>query len=122
MLAIVDTVALIFKREEWEKWGFYVLVGTVASFVPAIITGLMNASRQERTSEFVAFMPTHRNLIFVMAFLTVTALAIRAARRSRLDGASKWVYLGLVYAAVLMIAVAGDYGGKMVYGADYLPF
>jgi hypothetical protein len=35
---------------------------------------------------------------------------------------SRIVYLALVFAATGLVLVAADFGGRMVYGPDYLPW
>ena len=34
----------------------------------------------------------------------------------------KWLYLGLVTAATVLVYATGHAGGSMVYGEDFLPF
>jgi len=121
-LLLVDAGAWLLRRSSWEEWGRYLLYGTVLCFVPAIISGLLRADALPQQGEIAGLLATHRTLIFVMAGLTLTALVLRTISRNRLQGAIKLAYLGLIGAACLLIAVAGHYGGMMVYGTSYLPF
>ena len=43
-------------------------------------------------------------------------------RRNRIEGAVKWIYLGLIFVSASLVGLAGHLGGKMVFGESYLPF
>jgi hypothetical protein len=64
----------------------------------------------------------HRTLNLVVAGLLLVALALRLARRNRLDGWWRRAYLVVVFAATGVVLVAADFGGRMVYGPNYLPW
>jgi hypothetical protein len=65
---------------------------------------------------------THRTLNFMVAGLVLAAFALRLLRRNLLQGSWRVVYLALVFAATGLVLVAADFGGRMVYGPDYLPW
>ena len=69
-----------------------------------------------------ALLVTHRALNFAVAGLVLAAFALRLLRRNRLQGPSRVAYLALVFAATALVLVAADFGGRMVYGPNYLPW
>jgi len=122
MLVLIDLGAFVLRLESFEKWGLYVLIGSVLSFVPAIITGLLNASYLQDNASTLTTLAWHRNLNLLMAGLCVVALILRLKYRNRIAGGVKWAYLGLILIASVLMMAAGHMGGKMVFGENYLPF
>jgi uncharacterized membrane protein len=121
-LALVDFVGLVRRREAWQRAGIFVLAGTVLSLLPTAATGLLRAANMEFDANLHALLVVHRTLNFVVAGLLLVAFALRLARRNRLDGWWRLGYLALVFAATCAVLVAADFGGRMVYGPDYLPW
>jgi uncharacterized membrane protein len=121
-LALVDFVGLVRRREAWQRAGIFVLAGTVLSLVPTAATGLLRAAHMEFDANLRALLVVHRTLNLVVAGLLLVAFALRLARRNRLDGWWRLGYLALVFAATCAVLVAADFGGRMVYGPDYLPW
>jgi uncharacterized membrane protein len=121
-LALVDFVGLVRKREAWQRAGIFVLAGTVLSLLPTAATGLLRAAHMEFDANLRALLVVHRTLNLVVAGLLLAAFALRLARRNRLDGWWRLGYLALVFAATCAVLVAADFGGRMVYGPDYLPW
>ena len=121
-LALVDFVGLILKRATWQRAGIFVLAGTVLSLVPTAATGLLRAAHMEFDANLRALLVVHRTLNLVVAGLLLVALALRLARRNRLDGWWRRAYLVVVFAATGVVLVAADFGGRMVYGPNYLPW
>jgi uncharacterized membrane protein len=121
-LALVDFVGLALKREEWQRVGIFVLAGTVLSLAPTAATGLSRAAHMPSDPAVHALLVTHRTLNFVVSGLVLAAFALRLSRRNRLQRSWRIVYLALVFAATGVVLVAADFGGRMVYGPDYLPW
>jgi len=121
-LALIDFVGLILKREEWRRAGIFVLGGTVLSLLPTAATGLLRAAHMPADPAVHALLVTHRALNFAVAGLVLAAFALRLLRRNRLQGPSRVAYLALVFAATALVLVAADFGGRMVYGPNYLPW
>jgi uncharacterized membrane protein len=121
-LAFIDFVGLVLGRETWQRPGVFVLAGTVLSLLPAAATGLLRAVHMPSDTTVHALLVTHRTLNFGVTGLAVAASSLRLLRRNRLQGWSRTVYLGLVFAATGVVLVAADFGGRMVYGPDYLPW
>jgi len=59
---------------------------------------------------------------FAVAGLVLAAFALRLWRRNSLAGRWRISYLVLLFAATGMVLLAADFGGRMVYGPDYLPW
>ena len=121
-LALVDFVGLVLKREEWQRVGIFVLAGTVLSLLPTAATGLLRAAHMPSDVAVHSLLVTHRTLNFAMAGLVLAAFVLRLLRRDRLQGWWRVVYLSLVFAATGLVLLAADFGGRMVYGPDYLPW
>jgi uncharacterized membrane protein len=121
-LAIIDFFGLVRRREEWQRAGIFVLAGTVLSLLPTAATGLLRAAHLPMDAAMHALLVTHRTLNFVVAGLILAAFALRLWRRNSLRGGWRIAYLGLVVAACGAVLLAADFGGRMVYGPDYLPW
>ena len=121
-LVLVDFVGLILRREAWHHLGIFVLAGMVLSLLPTAATGLLRAAHMPSDPAVHALLVTHRTLNFVMAALVLAAFALRLWRRNRLQGSWCIVYLALVFGATGLVLLAADFGGRMVYGPDFLPW
>jgi uncharacterized membrane protein len=121
-LALIDFVGLVLGRETWQRPGIFVLAGTVLSLLPTAATGLLRAVHMPSDATVHALLVTHRTLNFGVTGLVVAAFSLRLLRRNSLHGWSRIAYLGLVFAATGVVLVAADFGGRMVYGPDYLPW
>ena len=105
-----------------QRAGIFVLGGTLLSLLPTAATGLLRAAHMPSDVAVHSLLVTHRTLNFVMAGLVLTAFVLRLLRRDRLQGWWRVVYLSLVFAATGLVLLAADFGGRMVYGPDYLPW
>jgi len=121
-LAIIDFFGLVRRREEWQRVGIFVLAGTVLSLLPTAATGLLRAAHMPSDAATHALLVAHRTLNFAVAGLVLAAFALRLWRRNSLAGRWRISYLVLLFAATGMVLVAADFGGRMVYGPDYLPW
>jgi len=119
LLSLVDFLALGLGLEELRKYGPYLLGLTILSFCPAATSGFLNYAEYGEPNTLAGL---HRNLMLTAVGLCAVGLVLRLLGRNRLDGALKWVYLGLLGAAALTVSVGGHLGGKLVFGEDYLPF
>lgn len=122
LLLLVDLVGLGLRREPFRVVGIWLAGLTVLSFIPAAVTGLIRYGYPpyEGVTEGMVFV--HRNLMFATAGVTTLAFVLRLARRNQLSGALRFVYLGLLFAAVTLVTIAGHIGAELVLGEDYLPF
>jgi uncharacterized membrane protein len=122
LLFLVELIAFIENKASWHKAGFYILVITVISFIPAIISGLINASNHPPDTDKLNILLLHRNLNFIVVSLTLIALTLRFLRRKTSLGKLRVVYLALISIATILLLLSGHLGGKMVFGENYLPF
>ena|SRR6266542_7048889 len=121
-LAVIDFLGVGLRREFWARAGTITLVATLVSILPTATTGLLLAAHMNEDPSWNSLMVTHRTLNLSMASLVTIALLLRLARRNRLDGLWRAVYLGLVFVATGLVLVAAVFGGRMVYGPNYFPF
>ena len=122
MVLLLDALAFALGRKELEAAGLWALGGALLSFVPAIATGLLRQGFVSQAPDVRALVETHETLIFVTAGVASMAFLWRLAFRRDLVGAKKGAYLALIGVAAVLVAVAGHWGGKVAWGADYLPF
>jgi len=122
MLFVTEIIAFIYNKPTWHKAGFYMLIILVLSFIPAVTSGLVDASLHDMDAAEHSIMVTHRTINFIVTGLVVLALVLRLAKRSELKGALRGTYLGMIIIATVMIMISGHLGAKMVFGSNYLPF
>jgi uncharacterized membrane protein len=121
-LLVIDLVGLVLKHEPWQRWGYWALIGAGLSLIPTVPTGFLRAAYLLPDPAVRQALVVHRTLNLVVTGLVVVALALRVLRRNRLGGAVKVGYLALVVLAAGLVLVAAGFGGKMVYGPNFLPF
>jgi uncharacterized membrane protein len=121
-LAIIDFFGLVCRRAKWQRVGVFLLAGTVLSLLPTAATGLLRAAHMPSDATTHALLVTHRSLNFAVAGLVLAAFALRLWRRNCLQGWWRISYLVLLFAATGMVLLAAHFGGRMVYGPDYLPW
>lgn len=122
LLLLVDGATWILRREHLAGPGLWLLGITAASFLVALGTGLLRADELEAGHREWSSVLAHRNWALAATTLCLLALGVRALRRNRLAGASRVLYLVLVVGAAGCVALAGHLGGRLVFGAGYLPF
>ncbi len=61
----------------------------------------------------------HRNVMLAAAILVGSAAGLRFGKREL--GSLKHLYLALLVASFVLIAVGGHLGAALVYGEDFLP-
>ena len=122
MVLMLDVLAFAFRRKDLEVAGLWALGGTLVSFVPGILTGLLREDFVSQAPDVHALVDTHETLIFVTAGVAAAAFLWRLAFRRELVGARKGAYLALIAVAVVLVSIAGHWGGKVAWGVDYLPF
>jgi len=122
MVLLLDALAFGLGRNELEAAGLWALGGALLSFVPAIATGLLRQDFVSQAPGVRALVETHETLIFVTAGVASAAFLWRLAHRRDLVGAKRGAYLALIGVAAALVALAGHWGGKVAWGADYLPF
>ncbi len=119
-LLLLELVAL--RRPALAAVGLPLGVLALASFVPAVITGLLRLAHFEAEGADVAPALLHRNLMFATFGLSLAAVGLRYRLRQTFSGRTRYAYLVLLGAAVLLVSAGGHIGGELVYGEDYLPW
>ena len=122
LLLLVEIIATATGREEWTRAGSLLLMGVLVSMLPAMVTGFLRASSLGGDPDVLELVTTHRNLNLASGLICLLALAIRCAWRNCLNAKRRGIYLFLLCVATLTMLLAGHFGGKMVFGKDYLPF
>lgn len=122
LLFLFDLGAFVLRKESCERCGVVVLAVAVASCLPALASGFLREDRMGATPEMDALIDVHKLLMLAVTGVAALALVLRLARRNRLAGGWKAVYLALVAVAAALVGAGGHWGGKIVYGKDFLPF
>lgn len=118
LLVLLELAAL---RWQWlTDVGLPLALLTVASFVPAMITGLLRA--QDTAAVVAEKVLQHRNMMLLAAGALLVATITRWARRKEFAGGPRIVYLLLLLLAAALMSLGGHLGGKLVFGDAYLPF
>ncbi|MCA9667058.1 MAG: hypothetical protein KC503_15780 [Myxococcales bacterium] len=121
LLLLVDAATFLLKKHSWEPAGRLLLLAATLSMLPAVATGLLRHATHG-PSDAEAMIVLHRNVMLAMAAASAAALGLRLSRREGLRGAYRAGYLLLIAASAALLLVGGHLGGKIVFGADYLPF
>lgn len=123
LLAFLELAVIVTGRREWLGLGPWLLGLTLLSFIPALSTGLANASQTRVTDpEYLGLMIDHRNLMFVAFGIAAAAFLLRLRFLRDFRGLARWAYLALVLAASAVVGLGAHLGGEMVYGSNYFPF
>jgi uncharacterized membrane protein len=122
LLLLVDLRTLALQRAGWERLGLYVLAGTALAFATASLSGWLRAEELPRSPPTATLLEAHHLLAYSAGGVLLAALLLRLARKNRLEGPWRWLYLALLASATGLVLWAGHRGAKLVYGADFLPF
>lgn len=96
--------------------GLWMLVGTVLSFLPAVLTGFMREGAFAANAKMLPLIEKHETLMFVGLGLVVSALVLRLVAQSRLRGGLKGAYMALIIAAIAVLIVGAWFGGSISHG------
>jgi uncharacterized membrane protein len=121
LLVLVDLGTFVGGRP-WQQWGFLLGIGTVLTAIVAVVTGLVRSQSMPVDAAMRALIETHERLAITTTSLTAAAVLLRVISKNQLPGARRWLYLALLMTAALLIGLTGHMGGKIVFGADFLPF
>ncbi len=122
LLLLVDIRTVAWGRPGWERLGLYLLVGTVLSFIPAMITGTLRMDELPHSPESLDQIAAHWHMALLSVFFLGDALILRLQRKNRLTGSSRWANLALLALSTALVLIAGHRGARLVYGSDFLPF
>lgn len=119
-LLLAGSVAILvyeWRRYRWlAGWGFLALLAGWALTLPGIITGLIDKSALPPDSEANRVANLHTTTIFVMWAIYGLALYWGWLWRHDMDKAGRrWKLAALLILASVILLVAGDLGGRLVY-------
>jgi uncharacterized membrane protein len=121
-LCLIEFLALIRPGWEMGKSGMVLSVATALSFIPAAISGFLRASEVFAGGEPTPLLIEHRNIMIAAFTIFLVSLGLRVAKKDRLNGAIRYVYLALLAVSLVLVGIGGHHGGQMVYGESYLPY
>lgn len=121
-VVLLDVAAFGFRRRAAEELGLWALGLTLLAFLPAIVTGLLRAGHVSGSAEIQLLIGQHQAMIFITFGLAVLAFGVRWMNRDHLEGVVRGTYLTLVCLAAGLMGVAGHWGGRIVFGPDFLGF
>jgi uncharacterized membrane protein len=116
LLCLVELVGLSRRHHSWHEAGKYLLVLTVAGFLPAVGSGLIQADAIVFTGQYVEILELHRNLNFVAAGVALVALAVRWRLNTRDNRHYHLMYVAVVVVATGITMYSGHLGGRLVHG------
>ncbi len=113
--ALLELCAVVFKREELSRAGWWIqLVGTLG-ILAAAFTGIIAENDANVTNGAAGTLDLHKELAFVCASAFAALLLWRVAARTKIPGPQRWRYLSAYCLAVLVLAVVAWFGGELVY-------
>jgi uncharacterized membrane protein len=118
LLLFIDG-ATFFSRRQWAGAGVWILGLSVASCIPALVTGFLREDYMPKTAG--AMIDRHSTFALATSAVLAVALVVRLLRRNRLEGGWKWAYLGLVIVAAVLVGMTGRPGGQIVFGPHFAP-
>ncbi|MEP5339459.1 MAG: DUF1592 domain-containing protein [Algibacter sp.] len=113
---VLELVHLINPKLQLENASKVLLWFTVLSLIPAVLFGLFLASSGGYNSEVLSF---HKWLGWATAILCVWLLVFRLWAFTQSKKMVK-VYQGLLLVNVVLLTLAGHYGGSLTHGSGYL--
>lgn len=121
LLMLVDLGTFLGKIQEWRRAGPLLLLATILSAIPSVITGFL---REDFVRGFFKqqLVGLHQNVMLAMVGACVVAFVLRVRYRNRLVAGPAVLYLLLIATAAFLCMVGGHLGAKMVYGPNYFPF
>ncbi|GAB4297912.1 MAG: hypothetical protein Kow0090_13240 [Myxococcota bacterium] len=123
LLIMLDIIAFGFSRREWGRAGLYIHLLTIASYLPAAVTGFLRYAHVEAEGGRIhELAEAHRNFMIFSLILCLAALGIKLWQKNQPVGFLRWIYLAILFSSGLIIVFGAHLGGKLVFGESYLPF
>lgn len=113
--ALFDLLALLARRQEFERTGWWTLLAGFIGLAATITTGLLAETTVTIADAAVEFFETHEQLAFAVAALYCLLLLWRIANRSFLPKRRPWLFVGLSLLGMLLVWATGWFGGEMVF-------
>lgn len=122
--AIIECISFIRPKSSLHPSALFLGFVSLASFLPAVLSGLCrldeltSATKGYDTAEALL----HRNLIFVGAGVCGICLVVRLIHWRWPKVFFRLISLMGVVSACAIISYSAHLGGRLVYGADFLPW
>jgi uncharacterized membrane protein len=110
-----DLLGVIRRDKTLLMAGFYNLVFALLGALGSLVTGFIAMRRLQ--FPFEGDTKAHIILAVSTTVILIILYAIRVHRHETMGTAARAIYLVVGMAGVVALAVAGHYGGKMVYGS-----
>jgi len=116
LLTLFELIGLANSSSSWHRVGSCLLYLTTISFIPAVITGLLQSDMTALPGHYLEILVNHRNLNFISAGLCVTAIIFRWRLRTDQNRLHRMLYIFLILGATGITLYSGHLGGKLVHG------
>jgi uncharacterized membrane protein len=122
--ALVELLSLISENRALNPSALFLGFVTLASYAPAALSGLCRLDELASASKGYdgAEALLHRNLIFVSAAVLGVCLVLRLINWRWPNMFCRLLCLMGVFGACVLTSYSAHLGGRMVYGAEFLPF
>ncbi|MGA9118277.1 MAG: DUF2231 domain-containing protein [Bacteroidota bacterium] len=122
-VALLEVLAVILKRDDLSRAGWWVQLAGTIGILLAVLTGIVAENATMIPAPAAGAVDIHEQLAFVCSSAFAGLLLWRVAARTKIPGASPWGYLALYCVSVVLLFVVGWYGGELVfhYGVGVLP-
>jgi uncharacterized membrane protein len=111
---LFDALGMVRQDKALLVAGFYNLVFALFGALGSLVSGFIAMRRLQ--FPFEGDTKSHVILAIATTVLMIIMYAIRVHRHEKMGTVARVVYLIVGMAGVVALAVAGHYGGKMVYG------
>jgi uncharacterized membrane protein len=112
-----DLLSRITHVRAAPKLATWLIIAALAGFAASALTGLVERSTMRAGSKIRTMATRHMLLQYAAAAVFVVDLAVRWTHRHDARASFLWIALDLI--GVLVMTVAADIGGQMVYKVGY---
>lgn len=120
LLVAFELIGLTRRGERLALCGGTVLWASLLVAIPALISGMVRAGEMWPVGAPPELLADHRNAMLAATGAIVAALALRLARRGRLERGWRAAYLALLIAGAIAAGIGGHLGGELVFGEGFL--
>ena len=113
----LDVLSRIGRFPAAPRAATWLILGSFAGFAGASLTGLAERSTMRQESRIRTLATRHMLLQYTAAAIFVADFAIRWSHRHDVHASFLWIALDLI--GVLVMTVASDIGGQMVFKIGY---
>ncbi len=118
-LLVLGALALLWAlwrdEDNARRWGqISLLLGWLLT-IPALITGLIDKAQLPADSPVAALADRHTTAIFAMWILYGLTLYWHMRWQATLQTRQRWLLMGLLLVATVVLLLAGHWGGQLVY-------